>query len=203
MAQKVKTEGSTTGGKQGLRATPKVPRTTFTTSRVMDFFNEKELVTQTGHPRTEWPLVFVKEAIERAYRRAAAVAQLNEAIKEAHESATEEAAGLAIPKGLRVKVERHAKRHGVPWDIAVAAVAAKHLGIAVDRVEPTAPAAADAAAALGIDLPPQLAARAERLTKYTEDEFNAAVEQLMAEGGEVLGDDIERRLKRNRRKRGK
>jgi DNA topoisomerase VI subunit B len=32
----------------------------------MDFFNEKELVTQTGHPRHEWPLVFVKESVDNA-----------------------------------------------------------------------------------------------------------------------------------------
>lgn len=41
-------------------------RETFRTSRVMDFFNEKELVTQTGHARTEWPLVIVKELIDNA-----------------------------------------------------------------------------------------------------------------------------------------
>ena len=41
-------------------------RTTFVTSREMDFFNEKELTTQTGHPVYEWPLVFLKECIDNA-----------------------------------------------------------------------------------------------------------------------------------------
>lgn len=41
-------------------------RETFRTSREMDFFSEKELVTQTGHQRAEWPLVFLKETIDNA-----------------------------------------------------------------------------------------------------------------------------------------
>lgn len=32
----------------------------------MDFFTERELVTQTGHPRAEWPLVVVKELVDNA-----------------------------------------------------------------------------------------------------------------------------------------
>jgi DNA topoisomerase VI subunit B len=32
----------------------------------MDFFSEKELVTQTGHARSEWPLVFLKECIDNS-----------------------------------------------------------------------------------------------------------------------------------------
>jgi DNA topoisomerase VI subunit B len=32
----------------------------------MDFFSERELVTQTGHPVDEWPLVIVKELIDNA-----------------------------------------------------------------------------------------------------------------------------------------
>jgi hypothetical protein len=41
-------------------------RTTFRTLRTMDFFSEKELVTQTGHGRKEWPPVFLKETIDNA-----------------------------------------------------------------------------------------------------------------------------------------
>ncbi len=41
-------------------------RTTFETSRLLDFFSEKELVAQTGHQATEWPLVIVKELIDNA-----------------------------------------------------------------------------------------------------------------------------------------
>ena len=41
-------------------------RETFLTSREMDFFSEKELVTQTGHDVGEWPLVILKETIDNA-----------------------------------------------------------------------------------------------------------------------------------------
>jgi hypothetical protein len=34
-----------------------VDRVTFVTSRVMEFFSEKELVAQTGHEVEDWPLV--------------------------------------------------------------------------------------------------------------------------------------------------
>jgi hypothetical protein len=41
-------------------------RTTFRTSREMDFFSNRELQTQTGHPVEEWPLVIVKELVDNA-----------------------------------------------------------------------------------------------------------------------------------------
>lgn len=50
--------------KQGLRPQHKLTRTTFSTSREMDFFSQKELVTQTGHDISEWPLVIVKELVD-------------------------------------------------------------------------------------------------------------------------------------------
>src|SRR5262245_40610428 len=53
--------------KQAPRAqNGKLNRTTFRTSREMDFFSEKELVTQTGHCKLEWPLVIVKELVDNA-----------------------------------------------------------------------------------------------------------------------------------------
>lgn len=55
--------------KQGLSPRSKTPvlnRTTFKTSREMDFFSKKELVTQTGHNVDEWPLVILKELIDNA-----------------------------------------------------------------------------------------------------------------------------------------
>ena len=52
--------------KQGLSSGPKLERTTFRTSREMDFFSPKELVTQTGHSVDEWPLVILKELIDNA-----------------------------------------------------------------------------------------------------------------------------------------
>jgi hypothetical protein len=47
-------------------APPRLERLTFVTSREMDFFSEKELVTQTGHELADWPLVFVKELLDNA-----------------------------------------------------------------------------------------------------------------------------------------
>lgn len=41
-------------------------RQTFTTSRLMDFFSQKELVTQTGHDVHEWPLVCLKELLDNS-----------------------------------------------------------------------------------------------------------------------------------------
>jgi hypothetical protein len=44
----------------------RLDRQTFRTSREMDFFSARELVTQTGHAVSEWPLVIVKELIDNA-----------------------------------------------------------------------------------------------------------------------------------------
>jgi DNA topoisomerase VI subunit B len=41
-------------------------RTTFTTSRLLDFCSEKELAAQTGHDSDDWPLVIAKELIDNA-----------------------------------------------------------------------------------------------------------------------------------------
>jgi DNA topoisomerase VI subunit B len=41
-------------------------RTVFSTSREMDYFSVKELVTQTGHPKEKWPLVILKELIDNS-----------------------------------------------------------------------------------------------------------------------------------------
>jgi hypothetical protein len=64
--ENVKTGAPRNGRKQGLSSAPKLNRTTFKTSREMDFFSEKELVTQTGHEIEDWPLVFLKETIDNA-----------------------------------------------------------------------------------------------------------------------------------------
>ena len=45
---------------------PILERTTFRTSRLLDFASEKELTMQTGHSKREWPLVIVKELIDNA-----------------------------------------------------------------------------------------------------------------------------------------
>ena len=41
-------------------------RTTFKTSRLLDFCSEKELIAQTGHRPTQWPLVVLKELVDNA-----------------------------------------------------------------------------------------------------------------------------------------
>jgi DNA topoisomerase VI subunit B len=41
-------------------------RTTFQTSRLLDFASEKELVAQTGHQKDAWPVVLLKELVDNA-----------------------------------------------------------------------------------------------------------------------------------------
>ena len=63
--ENIKNELRRNGKKQAL-SSRRLNRTTFCTSREMDFFSEKELVTQTGHEIREWPLVLLKELIDNA-----------------------------------------------------------------------------------------------------------------------------------------
>jgi DNA topoisomerase VI subunit B len=44
----------------------RLSRETFTTSRLLEFCSQKELVSQTGHGVGQWPLVIVKEAVDNA-----------------------------------------------------------------------------------------------------------------------------------------
>jgi len=46
--------------------TESLERTTFETSRILEFFSEKELLMQIGQPRALWPLALVKELIDNA-----------------------------------------------------------------------------------------------------------------------------------------
>src|SRR5260370_37022761 len=48
------------------RNSPKLIRATLKTSRQLDFFSEKELTAQTGHPKRDWPLVLLKELLDNA-----------------------------------------------------------------------------------------------------------------------------------------
>jgi len=43
---------------------PQLQRATFSTSRLMDFFSQKELTAQTGHHVNDWPTVIIKELID-------------------------------------------------------------------------------------------------------------------------------------------
>jgi DNA topoisomerase VI subunit B len=45
---------------------PVLERTTFRTSRLLDFASEKELVAQTGHDKNAWPVVILKELVDNA-----------------------------------------------------------------------------------------------------------------------------------------
>jgi len=47
-------------------STVKLNRTTFETSRLLEFCSQKELVAQTGHGTDDWPLVAVKELVDNA-----------------------------------------------------------------------------------------------------------------------------------------
>jgi DNA topoisomerase VI subunit B len=44
----------------------RLERTTFTTSRLMEFCTRQELTLQTGHPVEQWPLVILKELVDNA-----------------------------------------------------------------------------------------------------------------------------------------
>ena len=48
------------------RARTTLHRQAFTTSRLMEYFTEKELVFQTGHDREQWPEVALKELVDNA-----------------------------------------------------------------------------------------------------------------------------------------
>jgi DNA topoisomerase VI subunit B len=45
---------------------PKLAREVFATSRLLEFCSSKELINQTGHAITEWPLVILKELVDNA-----------------------------------------------------------------------------------------------------------------------------------------
>jgi DNA topoisomerase VI subunit B len=59
-------EAIAANGRVVVKEAPRLERVTFQTSREMDFFSERELVTQTGHGKEEWPLVIVKESMDNA-----------------------------------------------------------------------------------------------------------------------------------------
>src|SRR5689334_14941769 len=46
--------------------TPQIQRTTFTTSRLLEFFTESELRTQIGVSKHEWPIALLKELLDNA-----------------------------------------------------------------------------------------------------------------------------------------
>jgi DNA topoisomerase VI subunit B len=49
-----------------MAAVPTLERTTFRTSRLLEFCSRKELVAQTGHEPDAWPLVVAKELVDNA-----------------------------------------------------------------------------------------------------------------------------------------
>jgi DNA topoisomerase VI subunit B len=57
-------EAAATNGRINRTDAARLDRVTFETSREMDFFSERELITQTGHGKAEWPMVIVKELMD-------------------------------------------------------------------------------------------------------------------------------------------
>jgi len=49
-----------------MSATATLARETFRTSRLLEYFSEKELTLQTGHEPDRWPEVAVKELVDNA-----------------------------------------------------------------------------------------------------------------------------------------
>ena len=45
---------------------PTLDRQTFTLSRALEFFSERELITQIGYDRNWWPIALTKELIDNA-----------------------------------------------------------------------------------------------------------------------------------------
>jgi hypothetical protein len=64
--EKVKIGAPATPKKLASSLPHKLVRTTFRTSREMDFFSQKELITQTGRDKHEWPQVVLKELIDNS-----------------------------------------------------------------------------------------------------------------------------------------
>ncbi len=58
--------GSEAGSNEVRTTSTKLNRTTFRTSRRMDFCSRKELIAQTGHEPEAWPLVILKERVDNA-----------------------------------------------------------------------------------------------------------------------------------------
>jgi DNA topoisomerase VI subunit B len=52
--------------RRSLAEPPRLVRTTFRTSRLLDFCSRKELIAQTGHQPADWPLVVLKELVDNA-----------------------------------------------------------------------------------------------------------------------------------------
>src|SRR4051794_13919027 len=63
-AQDGKTGAPVAGTSGERRNMPTLQRATLRTSRLLDFASEKELVAQTGHRPSDWPLVILKELVD-------------------------------------------------------------------------------------------------------------------------------------------
>jgi hypothetical protein len=49
-----------------MKQSTNLARTTFETSRLLEFFTEKELQMQIGHPKAAWPIALAKKLIDNA-----------------------------------------------------------------------------------------------------------------------------------------
>ena len=73
-------------------------------------------VTGEPPPRGRFGLIPDDDVLEDAFRRALAVAEINTAIEEAHESAIENAKGAKVPKTLRRMLRKAMKDSPDAWD---------------------------------------------------------------------------------------
>lgn len=86
-------------------------RETFVTSRLLDFFSEKELVAQIGHSTVDWPLVAMKELIDNALdacEEAGAAPEITISVAEDHLAVQDNGPGL--PAALVARILDYAVR---------------------------------------------------------------------------------------------
>jgi hypothetical protein len=72
-------------------------------------------------------LIPVDDVLEQAYRRALAVAKINQAIEDVEQVAVEYAEGAEIPDGLRDKLDAIMKKSSEPWDRALYRLAQENI----------------------------------------------------------------------------
>jgi hypothetical protein len=100
--------------KEFLQSNRRVELNAFTAPQFIEWI-EAKLTEHLGGKR----LIPDDDVLEDAYRRALAVAEINTAIEEAHESAIENAEGAEVPKALRRMLRKAMKNSPNAWDKAL------------------------------------------------------------------------------------
>ncbi len=110
------------------KAAPFLERTTFRTSRLLDFCSAKELIETKLAAQGVGKVMPAPDLLATAYRRATQVALLNRALDAAAEAASTTAAAIELPDDLAAQVQGHLQEHPqAPWDAAVADLANRAL----------------------------------------------------------------------------